>query len=70
MDAARFFLLQRSHDTTIDLDLALAREQSAENPVYYCQYAHARIASILKRAREPSRTRPCTRRRSIRPSAS
>ena len=51
VDAARFFLLQRSHDTTIDLDLALAREQSNENPVYYCQYAHARIASILKRAR-------------------
>ena len=50
VDAARFFLLQRSHDTTIDLDLALAREQSNENPVYYCQYAHARIASILKRA--------------------
>jgi arginyl-tRNA synthetase len=50
VDAARFFLLQRSHDTTIDLDLALARDQSAENPVYYCQYAHARIASILRRA--------------------
>jgi arginyl-tRNA synthetase len=50
VDAARFFLLQRSHDTTIDLDLDLAREQSNENPVYYCQYAHARIASILRRA--------------------
>jgi arginyl-tRNA synthetase len=50
VDAARYFLLQRSHDTTIDLDLELAREQSNENPVYYCQYAHARIASILKRA--------------------
>ncbi|HYH59569.1 MAG TPA: arginine--tRNA ligase, partial [Thermoleophilaceae bacterium] len=49
VDAARYFLLQRSHDTTIDLDLALAREQSNENPVYYCQYAHARIASILRR---------------------
>ena len=54
VDAARFFLLQRSHDTTMDLDLALAREQSNENPVYYCQYAHARIASILRRAeKEP-----------------
>jgi arginyl-tRNA synthetase len=54
VDAARFFLLQRSHDTTIDLDLALARERSNENPVYYCQYAHARIASILRRAeKEP-----------------
>jgi arginyl-tRNA synthetase len=50
VDAARYFLLQRSHDTTIDLDLELAREQSNENPVYYCQYAHARIASILRRA--------------------
>jgi arginyl-tRNA synthetase len=50
IDAARFFLLQRSHDTTLDLDLELAREQSQENPVYYVQYAHARIASILRRA--------------------
>jgi arginyl-tRNA synthetase len=48
VDAARFFLMQRSHDTTIDLDLELARERSSENPVYYCQYAHARIASILR----------------------
>ncbi len=50
VDAARFFLLQRSHDTTLDLDLSLAREQSQENPVYYVQYAHARIASILRKA--------------------
>jgi arginyl-tRNA synthetase len=50
VDAARFFMLQRSHDTTVDLDLDLAREQSGENPVYYVQYAHARIASILKKA--------------------
>lgn len=58
VDAARFFLLQRSHDTTIDLDLNLARDQSNENPVYYCQYAHARIASILKRAdAKPDATR-------------
>jgi arginyl-tRNA synthetase len=48
VDAARYFMLQRSHDTTVDLDLDLAREQSAENPVYYVQYAHARIASILR----------------------
>jgi arginyl-tRNA synthetase len=52
VDAARFFLLQRSHDTTVDLDLDLAREQSAENPVYYVQYAHARIASMLRKAGE------------------
>jgi arginyl-tRNA synthetase len=52
VDAARFFMLQRSHDTTLDLDLQLAREQSQENPVFYVQYAHARIASIVRRAGE------------------
>jgi len=50
VDAARWYLLARSHDTTLDLDLDLAREQSNENPVYYVQYAHARIASILLKA--------------------
>jgi arginyl-tRNA synthetase len=50
VDAARWYLLARSHDTTVDLDLDLAREQSSENPVYYVQYAHARIASILIKA--------------------
>ncbi len=50
VDAARWFLLSRSHDTTIDLDLDLAREQSSENPVYYVQYAHARTASMLVKA--------------------
>jgi arginyl-tRNA synthetase len=50
VDAARFFLLQRSHDTTVDLDLDLARAQSSDNPVYYVQYAHARIASLLRKA--------------------
>jgi arginyl-tRNA synthetase len=50
VDATRFFMLQRSHDTTLDLDLELARAQSNENPVYYVQYAHARIASILRKA--------------------
>jgi arginyl-tRNA synthetase len=52
VDAARFFMLQRSHDTTLDIDLELARRQSSENPVYYVQYAHARIASILRKAGE------------------
>ncbi|HET8975842.1 MAG TPA: arginine--tRNA ligase [Solirubrobacterales bacterium] len=51
-DAARFFMLQRSHETTVDLDLELARKQSNDNPVYYVQYAHARIASILRKAGE------------------
>jgi arginyl-tRNA synthetase len=50
VDAARWYLLARSHDTTVDLDLDLAREQSSENPVYYVQYAHARICSMLERA--------------------
>ncbi len=49
VDASRFFMLQRSHERTLDLDLDLARSQSAENPVYYVQYAHARIASMLSR---------------------
>ena len=53
VDAARWYLLARSHDTTVDLDLDLAREESSENPVYYVQYAHARIASILARAGAP-----------------
>jgi arginyl-tRNA synthetase len=49
VDATRFFMLQRSHDRTLELDVALARSQSQENPVYYVQYAHARIASVLAR---------------------
>jgi arginyl-tRNA synthetase len=52
VDAARYFLLQRSHDTTLDLDLDLARRNTQDNPVYYIQYAHARIASILRKAGE------------------
>ena len=50
VDAARFFLVQRSHETPLDLDLDVAREQSQENPVYYVQYAHARVCSILAQA--------------------
>jgi arginyl-tRNA synthetase len=50
VDAARWFMLWRSHDTTVDLDLELAKRQSNDNPVYYVQYAHARIASILRKA--------------------
>jgi arginyl-tRNA synthetase len=49
-DAARYFLLTRSHDTTVELDLDLARRQSADNPVYYIQYAHARLVSVLEKA--------------------
>jgi len=49
-DAVRFFLLARSADSQMDFDLELAKEQSDENPVYYVQYAHARICSILRHA--------------------
>jgi arginyl-tRNA synthetase len=52
VDAARFFLVDRSNDSTLDLDLEKAKLKSEENPVYYVQYAHARICSILKRAEE------------------
>ena len=50
VDAARWFMLGRSYDTPLDIDLDLARERSQENPVYYVQYAHARIAAILRKA--------------------
>lgn len=49
-DAMRYFLLARSADSQMDFDLDLAKEQSDENPVYYIQYAHARICSILRYA--------------------
>ncbi len=49
-DAVRYFLLARAADSQMDLDLDLAVEQSSENPVYYVQYGHARIASILRYA--------------------
>ncbi len=51
-DACRFFFLSRSADSQMDFDLELAKKQSADNPVYYIQYAHARIASILRLAQE------------------
>ncbi len=51
-DVCRFFLLARSADSQMDFDLELAKQQSQENPVYYVQYGHARICSILRLARE------------------
>ena len=51
-DACRFFFLSRTADSQMDFDLELAKKQSSDNPVYYVQYAHARIASILKLAQE------------------
>jgi arginyl-tRNA synthetase len=50
VDAARWFLVNRGPDQTIELDLDLASEKTAKNPVYYVQYAHARIAAILRNA--------------------
>jgi len=52
VDACRFFFLSRTANSQMDFDLELAKKQSSENPVYYVQYAHARIASILKVAEE------------------
>ena len=51
-DAARYFFLMRSIDSQLDFDLDLAKSQSSENPVYYIQYAHARICSIFRQVRE------------------
>ncbi|MDQ3954964.1 MAG: arginine--tRNA ligase [Actinomycetota bacterium] len=51
-DAARYMFLTRSIDAPLDFDIELAKEQAPENPVYYVQYAHARICSILRRAAE------------------
>lgn len=51
-DACRFFFLSRSADAQMDFDLELAKKQSVDNPVYYIQYAHARVASILRLAQE------------------
>ena len=56
VDAARYFFVMRSADSHLDFDLDLAKEQSNENPVYYVQYAHARICSILRQATAPSGT--------------
>ncbi len=49
-DAARWYFGSRSHNSGVDFDIELAKKQSNENPVYYVQYAHARIASILRKA--------------------
>jgi arginyl-tRNA synthetase len=51
-DAARFFYVMRSHDQHLDFDLDLARSHSSDNPVYYVQYAHARVASLFRQLAE------------------
>jgi arginyl-tRNA synthetase len=55
-DAARFFYVMRSHDQHLDFDLDLARSQSNDNPVYYVQYAHARVASLFRQMTEKGLT--------------
>ncbi len=50
-DAARFFFLMRKSDSHLDFDLELAKKQSSDNPVFYVQYAHARVASVFEQAR-------------------
>ena len=57
-DAARFFFLMRQTDAHLDFDLELAKKTSAENPVYYIQYAHARIHSIIRKATDESYLTP------------
>src|SRR6185369_10584778 len=56
VDAARWYLVSRGHDQTVELDVDLAKERSNKNPVYYVQYAHARIAGILRNADESGAT--------------
>ncbi len=66
VDAARWYLLSRGHDQTIEIDVDLAAERSQKNPVYYVQYAHARIAGILRNAegsRRPTRAPSAAARR-------
>ena len=58
VDVARFFFLTRKTDSHLDFDLELAKKQSLDNPVYYVQYAHARIASIMRKAEENGRLSP------------
>jgi len=59
VDAARWYLLSRGHDQSIEIDVDLAAERSQKNPVYYVQYAHARIAGVLRNAEgRPADPRP------------
>jgi len=58
VDAARWFFASRAASSGIDFDIELAKKQSNENPVYYVQYAHARIASILRKAAESGMAPP------------
>ena len=54
VDATRYLMLSRSSDQTIDFDIEVAKKKDASNPVYYVQYAHARICSLLRKAADPA----------------
>ncbi len=58
VDAARYYFLMRRSDSHLDFDLEIAKSQSADNPVYYVQYAHARVCSILRKMREKNISLP------------
>jgi arginyl-tRNA synthetase len=64
-DLARFFFLMRKSDAQLDFDLELARRQTAENPVFYVQYAHTRIAGIFRQAAERSVATPAATRDAV-----
>lgn len=59
-DAARFMFLSRKSDSPLDFDLEVMKRQSMDNPVYYVQYAHARVCSVLRKAQEKGITLPDT----------
>jgi arginyl-tRNA synthetase len=58
VDAARFVFLTKHHDSPLDIDIDLVKRQDSDNPVYYVQYAHARISSIFRKAEEENVARP------------
>ncbi|MCF8063425.1 MAG: arginine--tRNA ligase [Deltaproteobacteria bacterium] len=58
VDATRFLFLVKNHDSPLDFDLDLARKQDSDNPVYYVQYAHARICSVFRKAAEEGMSLP------------
>ncbi len=61
VDAGRWYLVSRGHDQTIEIDVDLAKERTNKNPVYYVQYAHARIAGILRNATSPVGEAPASK---------
>ena len=65
VDAVRYFFVMRSPDSHLDFDMDLAISRSNENPVYYVQYAHARIQSVFRQARKKGLLPPPTRKPSL-----